>query len=380
MSYIGLLKKQGSEAGHILEDLKKRVDRPLAAILTLNTSAHTFGAAGVGAQVVELYGESSLAFVSVGLTLTMLYFTEMMPKTLGALYWKKLAPPCAHIIKYLIVCTYPFVVSFELFARLLSRGKKEDTITEDEIKITLEAGAQAGVIEEAEQDMVENIFRLADRHVAVLMIPRLDIKWINLSDSLDQVHQIIQESWHHYFPVCEGDLDKIVGIIRSKDLISQTMQKGKFDLKVLLRAPLFVNENTSVLQLISTFKKSNQHVAMVTDEYGNIQGLVTMNDVLNSIVKDILANPLEKDPLLIQLNPGSFLIDGRLPIDEFKALFHIDSLPEEERARYRTLGGFCMAQIGNIPAKDDSFEWGRFRFKILKMERHRVAKVLVHRL
>ena len=221
---------------------------------------------------------------------------------------------------------------------------------------------------------------IADRHVAVLMIPRFDIKWINLGDSLDQIQQVIQESWHNYFPVCEGDLDKIVGIIRSKDLISQTLQKGKFDLKVLLRTPLFVNENASVLQLISTLKKSNQNVAMVTDEYGNIQGLVTMNDVLNSIVKDILANPLEKDPLLIQLNQHSFLIDGRLPIDEFKALFHLDTLPEEERARYRTLGGFCMAQIGDVPAKDDSFEWSYFRFKILKMERHRVAKVLVHRL
>lgn len=192
--YVSLLKKKKPAAGKILAELKSRIDRPLAAILTLNTAAHTFGAAGVGAQVTELYGDKWLALAAIFITFTMLFFTEMIPKTLGAVYWKKMAPYIAVPIKFLIFVTYPFVVSFDYFAHLLSRGKAQDKITGEEIKQILEEGAQAGVIREVEHDMLESIFRLGTRRVNVLMIPRMEIEWFDINTSTEDLRRKLQHS------------------------------------------------------------------------------------------------------------------------------------------------------------------------------------------
>lgn len=376
--YVAFLKKKDPRAGQILEDLKLRIDRPLAAILTLNTAAHTFGAAGVGAKAVELFGDKWLALVSVILTLTMLFITEMIPKTLGALYWKRLAPPSAYFIRFLISVTYPFVISFEYIARLLSRGKIQEKITAEEIKLILQEGTQAGVLEEAEQTMVESILRLGNRRVGVLMIPRLDIEWIDIQESPEAIRQQIEKSLHHRFPVCDGELDKVVGLINSKTLLTEILNKGSFDLKNLIRPALFIPENMRVLQLLDLFKKTADHVALVTDEYGGLQGLVTLHDVLESIIGEVPSTHYVPDETqIIQRKDGSWVIDGMLPIDELKELFEIELFPDEEKGAYRTLGGFCMRQIGSIPKAGDTFIWHKLRFKVLKMDGRRVEKVLV---
>ncbi len=376
--YIGLLKKKKPKVGFILADLKHRIDRPLAAILTLNTSAHTFGAAGVGAKVVELFGDKTLAIASVILTLTMLFLTEMIPKTLGALYWKKLAPMSAYCIQFLIWVTYPFVIAFEHIARLLARGKTHEKITEEEIKLILEEGSQAGVIREAEHDMVESIFRLGNRRVGILMIPRMDIEWLNLKHSTEELLKQIDQSPHNRFPACDGELDEVIGLVTSKDILNELLEKGTFDLKTLVKPPLFVPENMRVVQLLDLFKKTPDHIALVTDEYGGVQGLITLHDVLESIVGDVPSTSILPETQIIQRKDGSWLVDGMLPIDELKEQFDIDTLPEEEKGTYRTLGGFCMRQIGSIPNVGDTFSWQKFRFKIVKMNGKRVEKVLIH--
>ncbi|CAF23844.1 unnamed protein product [Candidatus Protochlamydia amoebophila UWE25] len=376
--YIGLLKKKKPKAGKILEELKHRIDRPLAAILTLNTSAHTFGAAGVGAKVVEIFGDHTLAFASIVLTLTMLIATEMIPKTFGALYWKKLAPVSAYCIQFLIWVTYPFVVSFEYIAKLLARGKTHDKITEEEIKLILEEGSQAGVIREAEHDMVESIFRLGNRRVGILMIPRMDIEWLDLNHHTEELLQQINISPHNRFPVCDGELDKVIGLVTTKDVLNEILKTGKFDLKTLVKAPLFVPENMRVVQLLDLFKKTPDHIALVTDEYGGVQGLITLHDVLESIVGDVPSTSILPETQIIQRKDGSWLVDGMLPIDELKEQFDFDSLPEEEKGTYRTLGGFCMRQIGSIPNIGDTFTWQKFRFRVVKMNGRRVEKVLIH--
>ena len=278
--YIALLKKKKPVIGQILADLKLRIDRPLAAILTINTAAHTFGAAGVGAQVTELYGDKWLAFWSVLLTLTMLFFTEMIPKTLGALYWKKLAPFTAYSVKFLITMTYPFVISFEYIARLLSRGKAQEKITEEEIKLILEEGTQAGVIKEIEHDMVESIFRLGNRRINILMIPRMDIEWIDIRISSENLRQRLNASPHNRFPVCDGELDEVIGLVTSKDILNHMLSGGALNLQSVVKPPIFVPENMRVVQLLEIFKKTPDHIALVTDEYGGIQGLITLHDVL----------------------------------------------------------------------------------------------------
>jgi putative hemolysin len=376
--YIGLLKKKNPKVGHILEDLKKRIDRPLAAILTLNTSAHTIGAAGVGAKVVELFGNQTLAVASIVLTLTMLYVTEMIPKTLGALHWKKLAPFSAYSIRFLIWITYPFVLSFEYIARFLSHGKQQEKITGEEIKLILEEGSQAGVIREAEHDMVESIFRLGNRRVGILMIPRMDIEWLDLNKSTEQLRRQVDQSPHNRFPACDGELDEVIGLVTTKEILNEVLDKGTFDLKTLVKPPLFVPENMRVVQLLDLFKKTPDHIALVTDEYGGVQGLITLHDVLESIVGDVPSTSILPETQIVQRKDGSWLVDGMLPVDELKEHFDIDALPEEEKGNYRTLAGFCMRQIGSIPNVGDTFIWNKFRFKVVKMNGRRVEKVLIY--
>lgn len=376
--FVAILKKKGAKSGLILEELKSRVDRPLAAILTVNTMAHTFGAAGVGAKVVEVFGNQWLALGSIILTLTMLYFTEMIPKTVGALYWKKLAPICAYPIKWLIIITYPFVVSFNIFVILLSKGKRKEKITEEEILIALESGTKAGVIEEAEQDMVENIFRLGDRRVGVLMHPRVDIEWIDVNDTPEEVRKKIISSRFEHFPVCEKKIDEVVGMVDAKTMLAQALSEEEFDMRQVVSPPLFVHENQRVFELIDLLKKKQLGMALVTDEYGSIQGMITISDILGAITKNIESTQ-DQGGGIVKIDNQSWIADGNLPIDEFKDHFHFDSLPDEEKARFRTLSGLAMSQLGVIPKKGDSFFVGDLCLEVLKVKRKRVEKILISR-
>lgn len=375
--YISLLRKNSPKVGQILKDMKSRIDRPLAAILTLNTAAHTFGAAGVGAKTTELFGDQWLGLASVLLTLTMLFATEMIPKTLGALHWKKLARFTAYSVKFLILITYPFVISFEHIARLLARGKAQEKITHEEIKLILEEGAQAGVIKEVEHDMLESIFRLGNQRVSMLMIPRMDIEWIDINIPFNDLKQQLEASTHSRFPVCDGELDEVFGLITSKNILNQTLTGKEVDLKMIIKPSVFVPENMRIVQLLDIFKKTPDHIALVTDEYGGIQGLVTLHDVLEAIVGDVPSTAIQPETQIVERKDGTWLVDGMLPIDDLKAHFEIERLPQEEKMTYRTLGGFCMRQIGSIPKVGDIFLWQKFRFKIVKMDGRRVDKVLI---
>ncbi|MCB1180925.1 MAG: HlyC/CorC family transporter [Chlamydiia bacterium] len=375
--FVVILKKKGSSAGGILEELRAKIDRPLAAILTLNTIAHTFGAAGVGAMVVELYGNDWLALASVVVTLTMLYFTEMIPKTLGAIYWKKLAPICVYPIKWLIGLTYPFVLSFQIFSRFFSRGRKKDKITEEEILVALETGAKAGVIEEAEQEMVENIFRLGDRHVGVLMRPRVDMEWLDIKDSEKEIRGKMIESEQDHFPVCEGEIDRVIGMVDAKTMLLKAFEEEKFEIQEVASPPIFVQENQRVFELIDLLKKKHSTMALVADEYGSIQGMITITDIMGAITKDIETSTLEEGGGILKVDNHSWIADGNLPIDEFNDHFHLENLPDWEKARYRTLSGLAMNQLGAIPKKGDIFFVKQYRCEVIKTKRRRAKKVLI---
>lgn len=373
-AYITLLKKTDHKRGELLEKLKGRVDRPLAAILTLNTVSHTFGAVGVGASILVLFGDQWVALGSVILTLTMLYWTEMLPKTIGALYWKRLAPYCARPLQVLIVFTYPFVISFMLCAKLLSKGRKLDRITEDDIRVALETGAKAGVIEEAEQEMVENIFRLSDRSVNALMVPRVDVKWLDVNDSIEENRQKIFSMKLKRYLLCDGDIDQLIGIVDLERLLEAVWQEDGVNLRAICSPPLFVQETVGIFELMELFKESGAQMGVVTDEYGAIQGTVTMSQIMEAIVKDIDQEGVSQ---IFRVNNRTWLLNGKMPIDEFKEIFHFEELPEEERARYRTLSGLCMTQLEAIPCKGDRFIIDNFRFEIVRVAKRRVEKVLL---
>jgi putative hemolysin len=270
-------------------------------------------------------------------------------------------------------------LSTEAVLKLLraDRATTEPLVTEEEIKVLVRQGTEAGMFEEAEQDMVERVFRLGDQQVSGIMTPRLDIIWLDLNDSADINRRKMSESRHSRFPVCQETLDNVLGVIHVTDVLTRSLSGEPIDLASLLRQPLFLPEGTPALKVLERFKQSGTHVAMVVDEYGVIQGMVTLNDVMEVIIGDVPFADNPPEEMIIRREDGSWLLDGMLAIDEIKELLEFDSLPGEERGNYQTLGGFIITQLGQIPKSSDHFEWDGFRFEVMDMDGNRVDKVLV---
>ncbi len=280
----------------------------------------------------------------------------------------KLASPAVHLLSY----------STDLVLRLLSIGPSTDPeVTEEEIKILIEQGTEAGMFEEAEQEMLNRVFRLGDRRVSAMMTPRPDIVWLDLEDSSETNRQVIMDSAHSQFPVCQGDLDNVLGIIKVNDLLTRCLASQPLDLTAALQRPLYVPESTPGLKVLELFKQSGTHIAIVVDEYGVIQGLVTLNDILEEIVGDIPSLDQADEPQAVQREDGSWLLDGMLSVEEFFELLELEELPKEQRGNYHTMGGFVVTQLGRIPTAAEHFEWQGMRFEVMDMDGNRVDKVLV---
>jgi putative hemolysin len=209
------------------------------------------------------------------------------------------------------------------------------------------------------------------------MTPRTEIAWLDLEEPLEENLRIIQTSQHSRFPVAQGSLDNVVGILAAKDLLVQRLSNQPIDLHSLLQPPLFVPDSTEALKVLEMFRRSGVPLALVIDEYGGLQGMVTTNDVLAAIVGDFSSAGQPYEPQAVEREDGSWLFDGMLQIDEFKDILDVDGLPEEDRAGYSTVGGFMMSQLGSIPSAGDHFIWGKWRFEVVDMDGRRVDKVLV---
>ncbi|MGE5657134.1 MAG: hemolysin family protein [Actinomycetota bacterium] len=280
----------------------------------------------------------------------------------------KFASPAIHLLSY----------STDMVLRLLGiRQSTEPQVTEEEIKVLIEQGTEAGTFEEAEQDMVQRVFRLGDRRVGALMTPRPDIVWLDLEDSAEENRQKMLDSGHSRFPICQGGIDNVLGVVSVSDLLSQSLAGQPLDLTTKLRRPLFVPEGTGGLKILELFKQSSTHFALVVDEYGVIQGLVTLNDILVELVGDIPSLEDRDEPQAVQREDGSWLLDGMLPVEEFFELFDLEELPADERGNYHTMGGFVMTNLGRIPSATDCFEWNGLRLEVMDMDGNRVDKVLV---
>jgi len=267
--------------------------------------------------------------------------------------------------------------STSLALRLMGiKPSTEPPVTEEEIKLLIEQGTQTGVFEEAEQDMIEGVLQMADRRVNLLMTPRKQIISFDMDDSFERIHKKLVNSKHSRFPVIKGNLDNIVGIVRAKDMLAHCLATQAMDLKTILRPPLFVPENMSILKLLEMLKQERTHIALVIDEYGGVQGLVTHDDILESIVGSIPSIGEPGEPQAIQRQDGSWLLDGMLHIDELKKLFDFKELPAERQGLYQTVGGFVISQVRSIPHVGQSFDWGNVRFEVADLDGRRVDKVL----
>lgn len=355
----------------------------LVGALGSGTIAETLAANLRRVPLLDPYSKAiGVGIVVLCLTYLSLVIGELVPKRLALNDPERVASAVARPMRWLSVLTSPAVrlltVSTDILLRVLRvKPSAEPPVTEEEIQVLLEQGTQAGVFEEAEQDMVTGVFRLGDWQVSTLMTPRTEIVWLDLDDSPEETRRKITESAHTQFPVGQASLDNILGIVQSKDLLTRCLAGQPVDLKASLRRALFVPETKPVLQVIELFRESRTHVALVIDEYGGLQGIVTINDVLEGIVGDLPSAGEEARPGAIQREDGSWLLDGLMPVDEFKEILQIDKLPGEDRGYYHTLGGFIMTHLGRIPSAADHFEWGTLRFEVVDMDGRRVDKVLV---
>jgi putative hemolysin len=318
--------------------------------------------------------------VVIAITFLSLIIGELVPKRLALNSPERIAMAVAIPMRLVERMTAPIVLLLSLSTDLLLKllgsnvASDEPQVTEEEIKVLMRQGAAEGTFDAAEQDMIERVFNLGDEPISALLTPRLDIVWLDLNDSLDENRQKMTDSRHSRYPVCQESLDNVLGIIHVKDLLAQS---HPFDLTTVLRQPLFLAETTHALKALELLKKTGNQVALVANEYGVTQGLITLNDVVEVIIGDIPFEDEEQEQEAIRREDGSWLMDGRIAIDEFKELLNIEELPGEERDNYQTLGGFVITQLGHIPKSSDHFVWDGFRLEVMDMDGNRVDKVLV---
>jgi putative hemolysin len=254
----------------------------------------------------------------------------------------------------------------------------EPPVTESEFRLLLRQGTEAGVFEAVEHEMVQAVFRLGDRRVSAVMTPRTEVVWLDLDDApADLQRQIIANVHHACLPVGRGSLDNVLGMVHTKDLLVQSLTGQPLHLEAAIQQPLFIPESMRVLQVLELFKQARTHLALVVDEYGGMQGIVTLHDIFAAVVGDVPVAGEPVEPRAVQREDGSWLLDGLLPIDECKELLRIGPLPGEEQGAYQMLSGFVMLQLGRIPVAADHFVRGGYRFEVVDMDGHRVDKVLV---
>lgn len=322
------------------------------------------------------YADSlALGLVVVLITLFSLLLGELVPKRLALHSPEDIASVIAGPMNTISAIFSPLVrlLSWltDVIVRLMGvKPSEEPPVTEEELQVLLDQGTQAGVFEEAEQDMVEGVFRLNDRRVGALMTPRGEIAWLDVSDTPEEIREQIEENPFSRFPVCEDSLDNVLGIIEARDLLLESLHGEPLLLKRNLQKPVYIPETALASRSLDQFKFGTARMMLVVDEFGSIQGLVTIFDILEEIVGSI-----DNEPQATQRQDGSWLLDGMLAVEEFKEIFNLRHLPDEDE--YETLGGFVMLHLGRVPQAADRFDWGGLTFEVMDMDDKRVDKVLV---
>lgn len=318
----------------------------------------------------------ALSIVVLVITVLSLWLGELVPKRLGINSPEKIAIAVAGPVLFISKVFSPFIKLMSTATNFILRlmgvnPSTEPPITEEELQMLISQGTQAGVFEEAEQDMVEGVFSLGDQRVYSLMSPRTEIVWLDVNDTTEEILEKIANSPYSRFPVRQDSLETILGIVRSRDLLVVSLSGKEIKLKDLAKPAFFIPETTLASKALEVLKKNNTELLLVVDEFGGVQGLLTINDIIEEIVGQMEM----EEPQATQRQDGSWLLDGMLEVDEFKEIFKLTVLPHE--GEYETLSGFVMASLGRIPQVTDQFEWHTLRFEVIDMDGRRVDKVLV---
>jgi putative hemolysin len=322
---------------------------------------------------------SGIISILVGIlpiTFLSLVLGELVPKRLAMRSPERISALVAPPMLFFARLFSPFVrllsFSTESILRLLGVHPSVDPpVTEEELQVLLDQGTQAGVFEESEQDMIEGVFSIGDQRVYSVMTPSTEIVWLEVDDSAEEIRQKIAACPYSRFPVHDGSSDNVLGVVRSRDLLLKNLAGEKINLKHNLHPAIYIPESALASQALEMFKGGKAELMLVVDEFGAVQGLITLNDILSEIVEGIGS----EEPQATQRQDGSWLLDGMLTVDDFKEIFNLRDLPEE--GDYETLGGFIMFSLGRIPQAADKFEWNGLSFEVMDMDARRVDKVLV---
>jgi putative hemolysin len=332
----------------------------------------------------QMAGYVATGLVVVLITILTIIFGELVPKRLGQMHPETVARLVAPPMMALSTATRPLVSFLSLATNAILRvlGIRDDAsrgVTQEEIAASLVEGVDAGVIEAQEHQMVRNVFRLDDRQIGSMMIPRAEIQWLELDEPIDAFLHRASESGHTRLPVCRGSLDDVVGVLGLHRLLPPLARGERPQISELIDAPVFVPETLSGMELLDHFRRTSAELVFVVDEYGAVQGVITERDLLEAITGEF-ATPAPEDSWAVRRTDGSWLMDGLIPVPELKDRLEIKELPEEDRGRYNTLAGMIMLLLGRLPHTTDSVEWDGWRFEVVDLDGKRVDKVLVSQL
>ena len=345
--------------------------RPLA--VWLETMGIPDGASDITATVLVVISVTYIA-ITIG---------ELVPKRIGQSQPEVLASMVARPMLLLSMATKPFVLILSFTTnsvlRLFGIGKhKEATVTEDEIHAILDEGSVAGLIEDQERELVKNVFRLDDRRLGSMMVPRSEIVYLDIHSSAQENLTQIAKSARSRIPVCDGDLDSIIGVLSTKVALSKIAQGGKFDVRDDLEPPLYVPETLTGMDLLEQFKRSRAHMAFVVDEYGSLEGLVTLQDIFDSLIGEIATDGEEiSEP--VQRDDGSWLLEGDTPIHELRDYLGLEEVPEQDSGRYHTISGLILLLLGKMPVAGDSVLISGWKLEVVDMDGRRIDKIIATR-
>jgi putative hemolysin len=320
------------------------------------------------------------AIIVLGITYFTIVLGELVPKRLGVARPEAVSRQVAAPMLWLSRLTSPFIwlltISTNLLVSLFKLQPSDNNVTEEEIKAMINEGTSSGAIEETEQEIIERVFHLGDRNITSLMTHRTDIVWLDMTDQKDILRDKIFESVHSVYPVCDGQIDKILGIVSIKDLYLAAASNN-YTLEPIIKKPLFIPENNSAYQVLEKFKETQSHAAFIVDEYGTFLGMITLNDILEAIVGDMPETGQDDDYEVVQREDGSYLVDGQIPFYDFLSRFDKEDWMAEFEQEFDTMAGFILHHQEHIPKIGEKFEWRGFTFEIVDMDAHRIDKVLV---
>ena len=367
----------GKRSGRLLKGFKRRIDVPIAAILIVNTVAHTVGAAVAGATFESAFNEETLWVFTIVFTLAVLLFTEIIPKTLGVAHAKELASPVAYSIQLLSVILLPLVRLSELISRALRRDKENPATSVEEIRLLAALGRSEGVFGARTAGMIVGATALAQLRAQDVMVPRQRVRFLSGERTQAENLQIVRSSAHSRLPFSTSDeLDDVSGVVLAKDLLFQLQENpdAEVDWRELIREPLSIPEAKPLDSLLRDFQETRRHMAIVVDEYGGVEGIVTLEDVLEEIVGDIID---ESDRYVEDIWPqgdGSVDVLASIEMRKVGKYLGFEWGPDSNIA---TPGGLVAELLGRIPVSGDSVEWEGYRLEVLSATRKRAERIRI---